>query len=197
MPTPPLRVAIVAYSPLVRLGLTGLLAPNSHRAVVVDQAASDGHLGHHDVVIYDLAGLHHGPRDLEHLVAMNSAVVGLVTREERELERVATALGVTALIPLDVTADRLVEVVETVARPHTRHTRPWGLSGREVEILRMIASGMPNLQIAQQLYLSPNSVKTYIRSAYRKIGATTRSQAVLWAVRHGLVDRSEPRSVVE
>jgi DNA-binding CsgD family transcriptional regulator len=36
------------------------------------------------------------------------------------------------------------------------------------------------------MHISPNSLKSYIRAAYRKIGVTTRSQAVLWGIRHGL-----------
>jgi DNA-binding NarL/FixJ family response regulator len=205
MPTAPLRVAIVAYSPLVRLGLAGLLATHPRRAIVVDQAASDGHLGHHDVAIYDLTGLAHGSRDLQHLVASNTAVVGLLPREERELARRAAEMRVTAVVPIDITAEDLVEAVESAALagaesaegegdPPPATAKPWGLSGREVEILRLIADGLPNLQIAQQLYLSPNSVKTYIRSAYRKIGAATRSQAVLWVLRHGLAEESRSPS---
>jgi DNA-binding NarL/FixJ family response regulator len=41
-------------------------------------------------------------------------------------------------------------------------------------------------EIAEELYLSPNTVKTYIRGAYRKIGATNRTQAASWAITHGL-----------
>lgn len=49
----------------------------------------------------------------------------------------------------------------------------------------MIAAGMSNREIADRNSLSINSVKTYIRTAYRKIGARSRSQAVRWAVENG------------
>jgi DNA-binding CsgD family transcriptional regulator len=49
----------------------------------------------------------------------------------------------------------------------------------------MIATGMSNREIADRSYLSINTVKSYIRSAYRKVGAERRSQAVLWALEHG------------
>ena len=52
----------------------------------------------------------------------------------------------------------------------------------------MIASGQTNGEIADGLVISINSVRTYVRSAYRKIGATRRSQAVIWARHHGLGD---------
>ena len=60
-----------------------------------------------------------------------------------------------------------------------------GLSSREAEIIALITQGLSNQDIADRAYLSINSVKTYIRSAYRKMQVTTRSQAVLWGVENG------------
>ena len=51
--------------------------------------------------------------------------------------------------------------------------------------MSLIAKGRTNHEIAHQFFLSINSVKTYIRSTYRKIGAANRVQAVAWAVQHG------------
>ncbi|MCW2758333.1 MAG: response regulator transcription factor [Nocardioidaceae bacterium] len=65
-----------------------------------------------------------------------------------------------------------------------------GLTERETEVLRLIATGITNDQIADVLFLSVNTVKSYIRSAYRKIDATTRVQAVGWAREHGLAPAS-------
>jgi DNA-binding CsgD family transcriptional regulator len=47
------------------------------------------------------------------------------------------------------------------------------------------------VEIAERCFLSVNSVKTYIRSAYRKIGVNNRSQAVLWFVQHGLPQQQD------
>ena len=63
----------------------------------------------------------------------------------------------------------------------------WPLTHRETEVLSMIASGLANRDIAEQTNLSINSVKSYIRGAYAKIEVTSRSQAVLWAIQHGLL----------
>ncbi len=52
-------------------------------------------------------------------------------------------------------------------------------------MLALITQGLSNEDVARRAFLSKNSVKTYIRSAYRKIGATSRTQAVLWAVENG------------
>jgi DNA-binding CsgD family transcriptional regulator len=69
------------------------------------------------------------------------------------------------------------------------------LSAREAEILTMIAAGMSNQEIADRSYLSINSVKTYIRSAYAKIGAVRRTQAVRWALENGFA--STPHTSAE
>src|ERR1700752_2635643 len=55
-----------------------------------------------------------------------------------------------------------------------------GLSDREAEILALITQGMSNADVARLTYLSPNTVKSYIRTIYRKLGASSRTQAGLW-----------------
>ena len=60
-----------------------------------------------------------------------------------------------------------------------------GLSPREGSVLGLVVSGLSNQQIADRLYLSINSVKTYIRSTYRKVGVSSRAQAVAWGIQHG------------
>lgn len=58
------------------------------------------------------------------------------------------------------------------------------LSKREREMITLISQGLSNQEIAETLFLSINSVKTYIRTAYHRIGATRRSQAVIWGIRN-------------
>ncbi len=60
-----------------------------------------------------------------------------------------------------------------------------GLTDRESEILALITQGMSNAEVADLTFLSPNTVKSYIRTVYRKIGVSSRTQAVLWGVAHG------------
>lgn len=60
------------------------------------------------------------------------------------------------------------------------------LSPRETEVLALIQRGLSNLEITHELYLSLNTVKSHIRSAYRKMGVTTRAQAVIWCFTHPL-----------
>jgi DNA-binding NarL/FixJ family response regulator len=63
--------------------------------------------------------------------------------------------------------------------------RAAGLSPREAEVLALITRGLTNQEIADRAFLSINSIKTYIRSAYRKIGVERRAQAVRWGMNHG------------
>jgi DNA-binding NarL/FixJ family response regulator len=60
-----------------------------------------------------------------------------------------------------------------------------GLTDRESEILALITQGKSNAEVAELTFLSPNTVKSYIRNVYRKIAVSSRTQAVLWGVRHG------------
>ena len=63
--------------------------------------------------------------------------------------------------------------------------RDEGLTDRESEILALITQGKSNAEVAALTYLSPNTVKSYIRTIYRKIDVASRTQAVLWGVDHG------------
>ena len=57
----------------------------------------------------------------------------------------------------------------------------------QLDVLTLISQGRSNREIADELMLSANSVKTDVRTAYKKIGATNRSQAVSWTLHNGVV----------
>jgi DNA-binding NarL/FixJ family response regulator len=59
------------------------------------------------------------------------------------------------------------------------------LSAREAEVLELICAGLSNLEIAERLFVSVNSVKTYVRQIYQKVGVSRRSQAVAWGLARG------------
>ena len=65
--------------------------------------------------------------------------------------------------------------------------REEGLTARESEVLALITQGLSNAEIADRTSLSINSIKSFIRTGYRKIDVTTRAQAVLWGVTHGFL----------
>ncbi|MDF3290102.1 response regulator transcription factor [Streptomyces silvisoli] len=64
---------------------------------------------------------------------------------------------------------------------------PDGLTGREAQVLALVAEGLSNTEIASTLYVSPATVKTHINNLFSKIGARDRAQAVRYAFRHGIV----------
>jgi DNA-binding NarL/FixJ family response regulator len=66
-------------------------------------------------------------------------------------------------------------------------TLPGGLTAREVEVLRLLAQGLSNHQIAEQLVLSPYTVNSHTQSIYGKLGINTRSAATRFAVDHHLL----------
>jgi DNA-binding NarL/FixJ family response regulator len=64
--------------------------------------------------------------------------------------------------------------------------RAEGLSARQAEVVSLITMGFSNQQIAERTHLTMNTVKTYIRMAYRQMGVQSRTQAVLWGIEHGM-----------
>jgi DNA-binding NarL/FixJ family response regulator len=68
-----------------------------------------------------------------------------------------------------------------------RPAYPDGLTAREVEVLRLVALGMTDAQVANQLVLSPRTVQGHLRSIYNKLNVNSRSAATRYAVEHKLV----------
>jgi DNA-binding NarL/FixJ family response regulator len=68
-----------------------------------------------------------------------------------------------------------------------RKAHPSGLTGREVEVLRLLARGLTTKEMAADLVLSPKTVSRHIENIYLKIGVSNRARASLFAVTHGLM----------
>jgi len=68
-----------------------------------------------------------------------------------------------------------------------RREGPAGLTQREVEVLQLLARGLPNKEIAERLVISPKTVANHVEHIYAKIGASTRARAGLFAMQHGLL----------
>lgn len=69
------------------------------------------------------------------------------------------------------------------------------VSEREIEILRLVATGASNKQIAQQLAISPNTVRVHLRNIFNKINVASRTEAAMYAVRNGLVKVADAASI--
>ncbi|WP_103381457.1 HD domain-containing phosphohydrolase [Pseudonocardia dioxanivorans] len=87
-----------------------------------------------------------------------------------------------------------VEAVLSAAGHRVRRRRAWpaGLTTREVEVLRLLARGLSNRDIAGRLVLSPKTVGAHVEHIYAKTGANNRATAGLFAMRHGLMSDFEP-----
>ena len=77
--------------------------------------------------------------------------------------------------------------------PRAAATAPAGLTGREVEVLRLVARGLSSKQIAQRLVISPKTARNHIEHIYAKIGASSRAGASLFAMQHGLLPEEDYR----
>ncbi len=98
----------------------------------------------------------------------------------------------------EVAAGRLdgasVDAVLRVAGHRTPRRRegPAGLTSREIEVLRLLARGLSNKQIARQLVISPKTVGNHVEHIYAKIDATNRAGASMFAIQRGLLPEDEP-----
>jgi DNA-binding NarL/FixJ family response regulator len=199
----PLWVRIMTTQEVVAVGLRTVLerVPGNVR---ITPTAPLGSLpdAEADVVLYDVILLHEGDtegHDLGHLLTRTSSIVIAVDRTLRpELGVRAKQLGVEWAITLGITGEELIGVIEAVVEGHLEEAAAaltWeaadylgfsaGVSPRESQVLELVVQGHSNQEIADLLFLSLNSVKTYIRSAYRKVGVTSRAQAVAWGIQHG------------
>jgi DNA-binding NarL/FixJ family response regulator len=144
------------------------------------------------------------------LAGLPTRVLVLTTFDLDEHVYDALRAGASGFLLKDAPRDRLVDAVRTVAageallapsvldrlvahyvrRPPIAAGRPAGLeelSEREVEVLRLIGLGRSNGEIAEELYISPATVKTHVRHVLRKLGLRDRVQAVVLAYETGLV----------
>ena len=200
MPTPTDRpvvptVAVVTHHDIVAVGLQTMLAQTHPPLRLVDAGREEP-----DVLLYDVYALLDGDTtELDHWLKETASEVVALTRPLRpDLGALALERGAAAAVGLSASAEEIVSVVLSacagtlddspvaIAAEHeTRLGDLSGLSPRETDVLRLVTLGMSNREIADELFLSVNSIKTYIRSAYRKIGVTARPQVVSWCVRHG------------
>jgi len=211
-----LTVALFGDCELVARGLDQMLAPFSGRVLVhrpgarthgVSSEAPTADSRSPDIILFDCypSRVRDGVlRALPAPPAAGGSRVAAYSWETRDdLVTAALQHGYRGYIAKSLPARQLVEALERIGRGDPVVSVPpqpadpasvqveWsreqaGLTPREADVLDLIAAGWSNAQIAASLQVSINSVKSYVRSSYRKIGATSRSQAVLWGIAQGL-----------
>jgi DNA-binding NarL/FixJ family response regulator len=210
MPVGEVQVGVLSrHSRVVARGLAAVLRENPPLVpVLLDDWPAPRHEPALDVVIFDVYSLHgdHGLDEAEALRRFTKdtgvPVVALDRPLRPDLAATALAHGGVDYVSLESEADRIVRTLLRAAaggstpdaassgpargsseqRLHVQH----GLTPAEVVTLRLIAAGLSNHDIATECYVSINTVKSRVRAAYRRLGITTRAEAVRWALQHGL-----------
>jgi DNA-binding NarL/FixJ family response regulator len=215
----PIRVMIVDDHVVVQRGLLAFLESEPDLEVVgvagggaaalaqLETLAGDDRLP--DVVLMDLRmqpldGIETTRRIRSRYADVE--VVALTSFGENARVHAALEAGASGYLLKDADADEVIAAIRaahrgelqldpaiarrlmTALRPKT--SRPEELTARELEVLRLLAEGRANKEIAAALSLSERTARTHVSSILSKLGLNSRTQAALWAVREGLVDVS-------
>jgi two-component system, NarL family, response regulator NreC len=195
---------------VVRNGLRLVLDGERDLEVVAEASEVDSARryvrGHHpDVLVLDLNMP--GGSSLEAIPLIReetpqTQIVVLTMQQEPAFAREALSNGALGYVLKEAAGEELVEAVRRAAAGESYlnpklgarlaaqpTSQPDDLSQREIEVLRLIALGHTNAEIAGQLYLSVRTVETHRAHIQQKLGLTTRAQLVGYALERGLVDR--------
>jgi len=200
----PISVALVDDYDVVLAGLAHMFDAHRDRVVVAEIDANTTLHDSIDVVLYDsFAQPESDHVEVAQLIRSHKArrVVIYTWNFQPHLVAAAIKEGVRGYLSKALPARDLVAAIQRIHRGEIVVSEPpgrvasaqgldWpgrreGITDRESEILALITQGKSNAEVATLTYLSPNTVKSYIRSVYRKIGAASRTQAVLWGVANG------------
>ena len=202
--TRPIRVALVDDYDVVVMGVANIIDRYRDRVIVAELDTNKSVEDVVDIAMYDCFAQ---PESDHHNIAVllenphARRVVVYTWNFHPELVESARQQGVHGYLSKALPARKLIAALEAVHAGEVVFSDPpgraggvngldWpgrgeGLSEREAEILALITQGLDNAQVAAQTYLTPNTVKSYIRTLYRKIEVSSRTQAVLWGIDHG------------
>jgi two-component system NarL family response regulator len=211
------RLLVVDDVPLFRAGLTSALRDSGFDVVgeaeTAEGAVAEAEALLPDLVLLDvlMPGLS-GLEVVEKLIAVSpqSQVILLTGSESEEDLLAAIKAGARGYIIKDMPFPQLVDSIAAITRGGAvvssqmagklfdvtrqllRHqellaARKPTLTGREIEVLQLVARGMTSKSIGEELYISENTVKNHIRNILDKLGLHSRNEAVLYAVRENLI----------
>jgi DNA-binding NarL/FixJ family response regulator len=208
-----IRVVVADDQQVVREGLVALLGLLD--GIAVTGAAANGveavdlvAQGNVDVVLMDLRmPVLDGVQATARITADFPAVAVLVLTTYADDESIATALraGARGYLTKDAGRAEIGAALRSTAAGQStfdpevsrrliaglspgRGKDTDGLTARETEVLRLIAQGLSNPEIAERLYIGEATVKTHINNTFAKIGARHRAEAVRYAYRNGIAD---------
>jgi DNA-binding NarL/FixJ family response regulator len=200
----PISIAIVDDFKIVVAGVARMLEPYADRIVVSELDTGEGVRTEVDVALVDTFAQPEAHR-LDISPLLDDPNIGRVviyswstsaTLANRAIEQGASGYLSKGLEPIEV-----VEAIEAIHAGRTMivntaaHAEPpardWpgrnaGLSEREAEVLALLIDGSSNREIAEDLYLSVNTVKTHLKAIYRKLGVSNRTAAANRSAEHGV-----------
>lgn len=203
-----IRLLLAEDHPVVRTGLEELLGSEPEIEIVAavgDGAAAVEAVAEHepdiallDVTMPEMDGIEATRRITESGAA--TQVVILTASADRDQMLRAVDAGALGYLLKDASPEELIDGVRAAARGDSpldpkvarelladrREARAPQLTGREREVLALVGEGMPNKLIARRLEISEKTVKAHLTRVYAEIGVTDRTQAALWARRHGI-----------
>ena len=193
-PRKPLTVALVNDYEIIVQGLAAMLSPFTDRVRVVELKVGGEPQNRADVALFDtFAARRHAIDRAREMVRERLVEHVLLYTWDAAPEFLALAAdaGVSGVALKSQEGVALVDVIERVASGERiglenvhrgRHARaPDVLSTREQEVLALIALGMSNAEIGNELFLSVDTIKTYVRRLYGKLNVKNRAQAALHA----------------
>ncbi|MGE0488678.1 MAG: response regulator [Vulcanimicrobiota bacterium] len=210
-----IRLLIVDDHDLVRSGLRGTIELEDDFEVVGEAASGEEALarleaGPVDVVLMDVMMPGMGGIAACREVGSRARVLMLTSSSDDEAVMSSLIAGAAGYLLKNVGRDEIVRSIRLVAEGKTtldpavtekvtarlvelvsgraaaEESGP--LSGREIEVVELVARGMTNRQIAEQLVIAEKTARNHVSRILEKLGLTRRSQAAAWAMRQGLVD---------
>jgi len=209
---PPVRILIVDDHAVVREGLSSMLSQYVDFEVVGEAASGADAVRLSDELKPDLMLLDLQMPEMDGLEVLkrlgssgqeSPRVVVLSMHDDEELVANAVRAGAHGYVLKSASRNDLVAalrhvaaggqrfdevVVRALLSEQRKEDHAALLSEREVEILRLIASGCSNKQVAERLYISLSTVKTHLDDVYRKLGVADRAHAVAVALRLGILE---------
>ena len=193
------RVLVVTSSPLLRAGLESVVEV-AGAAQTLDEAATLAAEIEPDLIVIDWDQ----DQALELIDFASESPPLLVLASDPQPAWMNDALrgGVRGILPRDVSTAEVAAAIEAAAgglvvlHPQAVDGAPVragpsrqteSLSPREIEVLRLMAEGLSNKNIAWRLSISEHTVKFHVNSIFSKLGVSTRTEAVMLGVRQGLV----------
>jgi DNA-binding NarL/FixJ family response regulator len=121
--------------------------------------------------------------------AVRAGAIGYLLKDTKA-EALCRAIKAAAAGQVQLTPQAAARLMQVVSAPES----PEALTERETEVLRLLAQGQSNKQIAHSLHIAEKTVKVHVSNILGKLGVQSRTQATLYAIRVGLVSASSPET---